>query len=264
MGGHGGHGNNEERHAGYGWLIFCALGMITTLTLYGVALFMGGGSSTRKPGGGTDTTLIGAIMLSVSLCFDGATGAYEDKLMANDHVEPFDLMFSIQLGKSVLSFCALVATNGIPVFIRTVTEGGLMLVLLGFTGALGQVFVFVTIAKFGALNCALIGLFRKILSLLLSFILYGHHLNAIQTVGLTLSLAAMIANFYEKGGGKKHGDKGVTNEDKHEAKPEEKKSLLDEIDEPDGLEMDGMNEKSKSSNKINEKTADLLDLENQK
>ena len=36
------------------------------------------------------------------------------------------------------------------------------------------------------------------LSLLLSFILYGHTMNAIQTVGLSLSLIAMIANFYEK------------------------------------------------------------------
>jgi drug/metabolite transporter (DMT)-like permease len=63
-----------------------------------------------------------------------------------------------------------------------------------------QVFVFVTIAKFGALNCALIGLGRKILSLVLSFVLYGHTMNAIQTVGLTLSLIAMIANFYEKVG----------------------------------------------------------------
>lgn len=55
-----------------------------------------------------------------------------------------------------------------------------------------------TIAKFGALNCALLGLLRKMLSLLLSFLLYGHTLNAIQTVGLGLSLMAMIANFYEK------------------------------------------------------------------
>jgi drug/metabolite transporter (DMT)-like permease len=60
------------------------------------------------------------------------------------------------------------------------------------------VFVFITISKFGALNCALIGLGRKMLSLLLSFLLYGHTLNAFQTVGLTLSLAAMIANFWEK------------------------------------------------------------------
>lgn len=61
----------------------------------GVALFMGGGSSS----GGGETSILGAMMLSISLCFDGATGAYEDKLMGQDHVEPFDLMYNIQLGK---------------------------------------------------------------------------------------------------------------------------------------------------------------------
>ena len=206
--------------------------LITT----GVALFMGGGSSSRKPGGGSDTTLIGGLMLSVSLCFDGATGAYEDKLMAQDSVEPFDLMYNIQIGKSIVSFCILMATNGLPQFINTITTGGIKLVILGLTGALGQVFVFVTISKFGALNCALIGLFRKILSLLLSFILYGHQLNAFQIVGLTLSLAAMIANFYEKGGkgggegghGKK---KGHDQTDRQEALPVEKVGLLAPEDE---------------------------------
>ena len=105
----------------------------------GVALFMGGGNSTKKAGEGADTTLMGAIMLSISLCFDGATGAYEDKLMGNDHVEPFDLMFNIQLGKAVISFCTLVITNGLLDFIQTLTQGGIMLVLLGITGAIGQV-----------------------------------------------------------------------------------------------------------------------------
>lgn len=54
-----------------------------------VALFMNGGSSLKKsstPGRASDNTLMGALMLSISLCFDGATGAYEDKLMSNDHV----------------------------------------------------------------------------------------------------------------------------------------------------------------------------------
>jgi UDP-galactose transporter B1 len=105
----------------------------------GVALFMGGGNSTKSSKGGSDTTLIGALMLSVSLCFDGATGAYEDKLMANDHVEPFDLMYNIQFGKAVISFCCLVATNGLNDFVHTISEGGMSLVILGLTGALGQV-----------------------------------------------------------------------------------------------------------------------------
>jgi len=71
--------------------------------------------------------------------------------------------------------------------------------VLGITGAIGQVFVFITISKFGALNCALIGLCRKMLSLILSFVLYGHTINVVQTVGLSLALLSMIANFYEKG-----------------------------------------------------------------
>jgi UDP-galactose transporter B1 len=104
----------------------------------GVALFMGGGKSSAKPGG-SDNTLIGALLLSISLCFDGATGAYEDKLMSEHAISPFDLMFNIQLGKSVLSFCALVTLNGLNDFFVTVNQGGLSLVILGFTGAVGQV-----------------------------------------------------------------------------------------------------------------------------
>ncbi|RYH16887.1 hypothetical protein EON65_29365 [archaeon] len=108
----------------------------------GVALFMGGGSSSQKKDAtsdGSDAALVGALMLSVSLCFDGATGAYEDNLMEKEHVEPFDLMYNIQLGKAVISFCCLVATNGLNDFFSTLSHGGMSLVILGFTGALGQV-----------------------------------------------------------------------------------------------------------------------------
>ncbi|KAH8044894.1 UDP-galactose transmembrane transporter [Aureococcus anophagefferens] len=82
----------------------------------GVCLFMLGGSAT-KPGDdekGGMTMIIGCVMLFVSLSFDGATGAYEDKIMSNDH------------------------------------ETGPILLVLGLTGAMGQVFIFVTIARFGA------------------------------------------------------------------------------------------------------------------
>lgn len=235
----------------------------------GVALFMGGGSSTRKPGGTSDTTLIGAFMLTVSLCFDGATGAYEDKLMGSDHVEPFDLMYNIQLGKAVLSFCALVATNGLGEFFKTITDGGIMLFVLGVTGALGQVFVFVTISKFGALNCALIGLFRKILSLLLSFVLYNHTMNAFQTVGLGLALASMIANFYEKGGGKKentNNSNGISSDDRKEADKEENVPLIaasHSNDDDESGKNNNVNDNYDNRNRNNKepKEADLLGLE---
>jgi UDP-galactose transporter B1 len=114
------------------------------LITVGVALFMGGGTSTAKHtsdgSSSADTTMMGAIILSISLCFDGATGAYEDKLMSGSNkVGPFDLMFNIQLGKSVISFCTLIVINGISEFVGTIQDGGWSLVLLGLTGALGQV-----------------------------------------------------------------------------------------------------------------------------
>lgn len=178
----------------YSWHKYLNVFIVTT----GVALFMGGGPSSSKPDAGANGSVLGAAMLFISLCFDGLTGAYEDKLMSAEHVGPFDLMYNIQFGKAVISFCVLIAVNQLDELLQTLQSGGLFLLVLGFTGAVGQVFVFLTIAKFGALNCALIGLGRKILSLALSFFLYDHSLSITQSIGLVLSVFAMIANFFEK------------------------------------------------------------------
>jgi UDP-galactose transporter B1 len=144
----------------------------------------------------------------VSLCFDGGTGAYEDKLMSVHSVQPFDLMYNIQLGKTILAFIGLLVLNQLHIFIQMVQEMGFLLVALGLSGALGQVFIFVTIAKFGALTCSIIGLARKVTTLVASIYFYGHHLNSLQFTGLMISVTAMVLNFLgKKGGG--HGATGA-------------------------------------------------------
>jgi hypothetical protein len=135
-----------------------------------------------------------------------------------------------------------------------VADTGVILLLLGLSGAIGQVFIFVTISKFGALTCAIIGtathyshscverklqvftartlrvlaatasashdtgvlqqstkyanwyvvqcvpgLARKILTLVASLVIYRHPVNAMQGVGLTLAIGAMMFNFSDKG-----------------------------------------------------------------
>ena len=204
----------------------------------GVALFMGGGNSTHSSSATNDTLLLGAVLLSISLCFDGATGAYEETLMHKYDVGAFDLMYNIQLGKAVISFCVIIIGNGLNQLIETLTHGGFSLFVLGITGAIGQVFVFITISKFGALDCALIGLCRKMLSLILSFLLYGHSINAIQTVGLSLALISMIANFYEKGGDDKSKDhsRQIESEGSKEIEVVEKAPLLDPSDDERDIE----------------------------
>lgn len=180
----------------------------------GVGLFMGGQSSGKSHSSASDEEelsnggkIVGIILLAISLCFDGGTGAYEDKLMSVHSVGPFDLMYNIQLGKAILAGIALLVLNQVHVFLQMCQEMGLILVALGITGALGQVFIFVTIAKFGALTCSIIGLARKVTTLVASIWFYGHVLNATQTFGLALCIGAMIVNFAgKKGSG--HGGHG--------------------------------------------------------
>ncbi|KAG7365065.1 UAA transporter family protein [Nitzschia inconspicua] len=178
----------------------------------GVALFMGGGENSKngKDDGekSTSSQMFGILLLFISLCFDGGTGAYEDKLMSVHSVQPFDLMFNIQLGKTILAGVCLLVLNQLHIFISMVQEMGWLLLALGLSGAAGQVFIFVTIAKFGALTCSIIGLARKITTLLASIYFYGHHLNGIQVSGLVISVTAMVMNFMgksKKGVGHAHG-----------------------------------------------------------
>lgn len=179
----------------------------------GVAMFMMG----RQKEGGEgaegraaskakeNATTAGAILLFISLCFDGGTGAYEDKLMAKHHVGPFDLMYNMHLGKAILAGLGLIVLGQINYFIRMCHETGFFLLLLGVSGAFGQVFIFVTISKFGALTCSIMGLARKVVTLVASIYIYGHSLNGIQTLGLVVAFAAMISGFFERKGKGAHG-----------------------------------------------------------
>lgn len=198
------------------------------LIVLGVGLFMGGGSSQKKETVSStdeDTTsgsmqAFGIILLFISLCFDGGTGAYEDKLMAVHKVEPFDLMYNIQLGKTILAGVGLVVLNQVHMFLQMCQDMGFVLVALGLTGAMGQVFIFVTIAKFGALTCSIIGLSRKVTTLVASIYIYGHVLNAVQATGLVISVGAMVMNFWGKKGNKKsHGGHDHGENDKNTGLP---------------------------------------------
>jgi len=180
------------------------------LIVGGVGLFMGGGSS-KKEGSNDDdekdasSQLIGVTLLFISLCFDGGTGAYEDKLMSVHSVGPFDLMYNIQMGKTILAGIGLIVLNQVHVFAAMCQEMGFLLVALGLSGAIGQVFIFVTIAKFGALTCSIIGLARKVTTLVASIYFYGHSLNKVQATGLVIAVGAMVNDFFGKKGKGGHG-----------------------------------------------------------
>lgn len=209
------------------------------MIVMGVALFMGGGDNSKGKDDeekSNSSQFLGIILLFISLCFDGGTGAYEDKLMSVHSVQPFDLMYNIQLGKTILAGVSLLVLNQLHIFIQMCQEMGVLLIALGLSGAMGQVFIFVTISKFGALTCSIIGLSRKITTLLASIYFYGHHLNGIQVSGLCISVTAMVMNFMGKSkkGGHGHGETQNTKE--HE--DEEMQQMLSEYQDEEDAEIE--------------------------
>ena len=120
--------------------------------------------------------------------------------MSVHSVGPFDLMYNIQMGKTILAGIGLIVLNQVHVFAQMCQEMGFLLVALGLSGAIGQVFIFVTIAKFGALTCSIIGLARKVTTLVASIYFYGHSLNKVQAVGLFIAIGAMVNDFFGKKG----------------------------------------------------------------
>ena len=189
-------------------------------------------SSSDINDGGNDTItplhqqIFGVALLTASLFFDGGTGAFEDKLMSVHSVEPFDLMFKFQLSKSLLAAFALIVFNQYHMFVEMVQQAGFCksppcvcislsasvlaffsqltgwllffsdIIALGMCSAIGQVFIFITIAKFGALTCSLMSLTRKVTTLTASIVIYDHDLTGVQLVGLLIALGAMMMNFF--------------------------------------------------------------------
>jgi len=214
------------------------------LIVAGVGLFMGGGENKKDTGEEKDASsqLIGVTLLFVSLCFDGGTGAYEDKLMSVHSVGPFDLMYNIQMGKTILAGIGLIVLNQVHVFAQMCQDMGFLLVALGLSGAIGQVFIFVTISKFGALTCSIIGLARKVTTLVASIYFYGHHLNKVQAAGLVVCVGAMVNDFFGKkgkkgghghghGGGDTHGGPGNSQQGGFKDASEEHQPMLPNSEE---------------------------------
>jgi solute carrier family 35 (UDP-galactose transporter), member B1 len=133
----------------------------------------------------------------------------------------------------------LLIFNELHIFLQMIQDMGFVLVLLGLTGALGQVFIFVTIAKFGALTCSIIGLARKVTTLVASIYFYGHSLNGIQFAGLVLAVGSMVMDFC----GKKSGGHGGGGD--HSSLPRRKSTVPEEMQRMLQDEEDEYDEESK-------------------
>jgi len=177
-----------------------------------VAAIIGGTAivSMGKKKGGSNSAL-GVTYIILSLALDGVTAGFQKRLKASTakvgvKPKPYDFMFWTNLFMCLTA--AVVAlglgefTTGLA-FCAANPEILSNIVKFSLCSAIGQSFIFYTIANFDPLVLSTVTTTRKIFSVLLSILLKGHSLSATGWSGIALACGGIISEMQVKSSGKK-------------------------------------------------------------
>jgi len=181
-----------------------------------VAAIIGGTCivSMGKKSSGPASSALGILFIVLSLTCDGITGGVQNRLKKKSKelgvvAKPYDFMFWTNLYMGITALVFAVGLQEVIPGIKFCTENPVILnkiVKFALCSAVGQSFIFYTIANFDPLVCTTITTTRKVFSVLLSIFLNGHKLSAQGWGGIGLASGGIMSELLDKGG-KHHGSK---------------------------------------------------------
>ncbi|KTW31460.1 hypothetical protein T552_00102 [Pneumocystis carinii B80] len=133
----------------------------------------------------------GLFLLSINLLLDGYTNSTQDQIFkAFPHITgPWMMLYMNILSTVGTTLYLLCFTNELITtleFIKKYPSITSDILIYGCSGAIGQLFIFHTLEKYGSLILITITLTRKMLTLLLSLIWFNHKLTIGQWIGVGL------------------------------------------------------------------------------
>jgi adenosine 3'-phospho 5'-phosphosulfate transporter B2 len=141
------------------------------------------------------TTLPGIVCLLGYLISDSFTSTWQDNLIKKYSMSSMAMMFMTNLYSCLYTFLSMTYQGEFFDTIRFVqTHDEIMdhVLLLSMASAIGQIFIFMTIQKFGALVFTLIMTTRQLFAILLSTLLFNHSLSAQSIFGICLIFCALF------------------------------------------------------------------------
>jgi UDP-galactose transporter B1 len=177
-----------------------------------VAAIIGGTavvSMGKKKGGGDASTSMGVFYICMSLVLDGVTAGFQKRLKTETSKvgvkpKPYDFMFWTNL---FMCLTAIVIASGLGEvnagyqFLVENPEVMSKIIKFAICSAVGQSFIFYTIANFDPLVLSTVTTTRKIFSVLLSIFLKGHSLSAVGWSGISMAVAGILSELHLKSGG---------------------------------------------------------------
>mmetsp|Transcript_263 Transcript_263/g.291 ORF Transcript_263/g.291 Transcript_263/m.291 type:complete len:152 (-) Transcript_263:188-643(-) len=137
---------------------------------------------------------------------DGVTGGVQKRLKADMKLvgvepKPYDFMFWTNLYMMVVAFVISVIlgdfTQGLSYCLAN-ADLWVLIIKFSLCSAIGQSFIFFTVAHFDPLVCSTVTTTRKIFSVLLSIFTKGHHLSLQGWAGVSLAIGGILSEVESK------------------------------------------------------------------
>lgn len=146
--------------------------------------------------------LSGVIILILYLTFDSFTSNWQQSLFDQYHsLTSFDMMFAVNLFSVLFTSISLMKQHDFWPILSILVENPVLLrdcIILSICSAAGQLFIFYTISKFGAIIFTLIMTLRQALAILLSCLIYSHQISSLGFVGILIIFGSLLTKYYQK------------------------------------------------------------------
>ena len=171
---------------------------------YGIANFFGAEANGSNMVVEHGHQVIACIFIFVSLISDSLLGNLQRKSLKLYQPSSLDLMKSQSKWAFVISFSVSCLSGEIQDAVEYWIENPhVSMQLLGITmqNSIGQIFIYAMLNNYGIIKQTMVLGIRKILTILLSLMIYKHQLNQSQNVALIWIIVSVFLEFMSKGGG---------------------------------------------------------------
>ncbi|XP_049885851.1 adenosine 3'-phospho 5'-phosphosulfate transporter 1 [Pectinophora gossypiella] len=162
----------------------------------GMALFMFGSRDDYSES--TMTTMSGVTLLALYMVCDSFTSSWQGALFTQYSCDPMQMLCGVNLFSCLLTAAALVHHSSTATSIQLLQHPVFATdcLLLSLSSAVGQLIIYRTIAKFGAVVFTIIMTLRQAVSILLSCLVYGHNVSVGGAFGVLLVFGAVLLRVY--------------------------------------------------------------------
>ncbi|XP_060805955.1 adenosine 3'-phospho 5'-phosphosulfate transporter 1 isoform X2 [Amyelois transitella] len=169
--------------------------VIAVLISFGMVLFIYGSHDDKVS---TVTTMSGLTLLMLYVASDSFTSSWQSALFGQYGCSPLQMLVGVNLFSCALTFSALLQNTNTAQSLRLLQHPMFLsdCLMLSISSTLGQLVIYRTISKFGAVVFSVIMTLRQAVAILLSCLVYGHVVSPSGINGIILVFAAIFLGVY--------------------------------------------------------------------